>query len=42
MKDIIFDYIEEEKTRQFEHLELIASENFASPAVREEGVHFNQ
>ncbi len=37
MKDIIFDYIEEEKTRQFEHLELIASENFASPAVREVG-----
>ena len=37
MKDIIFDYIEEERTRQFEHLELIASENFASPAVREVG-----
>lgn len=37
MRDIIFDYIEEERTRQFEHLELIASENFASPAVREVG-----
>lgn len=36
-KDIIFDYIEEEKTRQFEHLELIASENFASADVRNVG-----
>ncbi len=37
MADIIFDYIEEEKTRQFEHLELIASENFASANVRAVG-----
>lgn len=37
MKDIIFDYIEEERVRQFEHLELIASENFTSKAVLEVG-----
>ena len=37
MKDIIFDYIEEEKTRQFEHLELIASENFTSQDVMNVG-----
>lgn len=33
MKDIIFDYMEEERVRQFEHLELIASENFTSKDV---------
>lgn len=37
MKDVIFDYIEEEKIRQFEHLELIASENFTSLDVLEVG-----
>ena len=37
VKDIIFDYIEEEKTRQFEHLELIASENFTSQDVMHVG-----
>lgn len=31
----IFDCIQREKTRQFEHIELIASENYASLAVRE-------
>lgn len=33
MKDIIFDYIKKEKTRQSEHLELIASENYVSENV---------
>ena len=37
MKDIIFDYIEEERVRQFEHLELIASENFTSQDILEVG-----
>lgn len=35
MKDIVFDLIEEEKTRQSEGLELIPSENYVSPAVLE-------
>ncbi len=33
MADIIFDLIEEERRRQIEGIELIASENFTSPAV---------
>lgn len=33
MKDLIFDYITKEKQRQEQHLELIASENFASDEV---------
>ncbi|WP_027480714.1 serine hydroxymethyltransferase [Deinococcus pimensis] len=32
---LLFDLIERERARQFEGLELIASENFVSPAVRE-------
>jgi len=35
--DDIFEYIEEEARRQFEHLELIASENFTSENVRKVG-----
>ena len=35
--DDIFEFIEEEAVRQFEHLELIASENFASENVRKVG-----
>ena len=33
MKDLVFDLIEQEKTRQEEGLELIPSENYVSPAV---------
>ena len=33
--DILFDLIEDERERQTEGLELIASENFASPQVME-------
>lgn len=34
-KDIVFQYIDKEMTRQQESIELIASENWVSPAVRE-------
>ncbi len=33
MRDPVFDWIEAEQRRQAEGLELIASENYASPAV---------
>lgn len=33
MMDAVFDLIEAEETRQSSHLELIASENYPSPAV---------
>jgi len=35
MRDIVFDIIQKELTRQKEGIELIASENFVSPAVME-------
>lgn len=35
MKDLVFDLIDSEKTRQSEGLELIPSENYVSPAVLE-------
>ena len=33
MKDLVFDLIDQEKTRQSEGLELIPSENYVSEAV---------
>ena len=33
MKDVIFDLIEQESARQTNGIELIASENYTSPAV---------
>ncbi|MBQ3476067.1 serine hydroxymethyltransferase, partial [Candidatus Saccharibacteria bacterium] len=35
MKDIVFDLIEQEETRQSQGLELIPSENYVSKAVLE-------